>query len=265
MNGSGAQGTKSLEAALKVLLHLAGLNGATTLTEIARECGMPPSKVHRYLTTFVSTGLVRQEGRSGQYDIGPAAMQLGLAAIARHDFVNRTADGLGALSLRTGMTALLTVWGNGGATVVRWERGAVPAVTSMGLGTSLPLLNSASGRAFLAWYPRAGLERNLEEELKLARRNPGLLPDAKPTRDGIEGLIQAIRQQGYAHVDGRFMPGLVSAAVPILDWQGEAQAVVSIVGTDPASIAPGSAPMLELEAFGREFSSQRQPVDSPGR
>ena len=47
------------------------------------------------------------------------------------------------------MSSLLSVLGNEGATVIRWERAASPAVTSVGLGTTLPLLKSATGRVLL--------------------------------------------------------------------------------------------------------------------
>jgi len=47
-----------------------------------------------------------------------------------------------------------------------------------------------------------------------------------------------VRSLGYASVDGRFIPGLVAIAAPILDWQQEARAVVTLIGTDPATIRP---------------------------
>ena len=152
-----SSGLKSLDAALGVLNFMTCQAGSLSLSDIARGCDMPPSKIHRYRASFVEAGLVKQEGRSGRYDLGVGAMQLGLAAIARHDFVNFAADGLASLATEKRMTILLSVWANEGATVVRWERGVTPTVTSMGLGTTLPLLNSATGRAFLAWAPRAGL------------------------------------------------------------------------------------------------------------
>jgi DNA-binding IclR family transcriptional regulator len=242
-------GIKSLDAALRVLASMSAQNGPLPLSEIARACKMPPSKVHRYLASFLRAGLVKQEGPSGRYDLGPGAMQLGLAAIARHDFVNHTAGGLPELSAETGMTVLLSVWGNGGATVVRWERGISPTVTSMGLGTTLPLLNSATGRAFLAWAPPAQIAKLRDTELRRAARNPALLHDFRATAAGIDELIGEIRARGYASVDGRFIPGLVAAAAPVLDWQHEAQAVVTLVGTDPLDIEPGSGPIQGLLAF----------------
>ena len=215
---------------------------------------MPLSRAHRYLASFLQAGLVEQGGRSGKYVLGRGAIVLGLAALERHDFINRAADGLPDLCVETGLTALLAVWGDTGATTVRWQRGVAPPVTSIGLGAALPLLNSATGRGFLVRGPSAPIQRVLEVELRRARKNPGLLPDMTPSRAGVEELRKTIRQAEYASVDGRFIPGLVVIAAPILDWQGEAQAVVTLVGTDPATALPEAEAVAKLQAFARQQS-----------
>ncbi len=241
-------GIQSLDAALRLLAEMAGRREAVSLSELARDCAMPPSKVHRYLASFLHAGLVVQAGRSGKYDLGPGAIRLGLSALARHDFVNRTADALPDLVERTGLTALLSVWGTQGATVVRWERAAVPTVTSMGLGTVMPLLNSATGRAFLAWAPQAPLQSVLQAEMG---RATGDLPrDAA----GVAALVAPMRKAGFAWVDGRFIPGLVAIAAPVLDWQGEAQAVVTLIGTDPALAEAQGATVAALREFASTLS-----------
>lgn len=252
------QGIKSLDSALSVLLHLGSLSGPSSLTEIARVCSMPPSKVHRYLASFIQAGLVRQEGRSGQYDLGPGALQLGLSAMSRHDFVNSAADGLPALAAQTGVTVLLAVWGTEGATVVRWQRGEIPAVTSMGLGTTLPLLNSATGRAFLAWAPEGAIATQREKELRRAVRNPGILVDVAANKTGLNALVAQIKADGFAYVRGEYIPGLVAVAAPILDWQHEAQAVITLVGIDPAMAEPGSEAVQVLREFCLEKSMTRR-------
>ena len=255
-NGHG-HGLKSLDTALGVLAHMAAQNGPRSLSDIARACSMPPSKVHRYLASFVAAGLVKQEGRSGRYDLGPSALQLGLAALARHDFVNAAADGLPDLSAETGMTVLLSVWANGGATVVRWERGATPTDTSMGLGTTLPLLNSATGRVFLAWGPSRAIAPVRDLQLRRLAGRPGLTLDMEPTKAGVAALVDRTRARGFASVEGRFIPGLVAAAAPVLDWQGETQAAVTLVGIDPTAISPGSAQTEKLLAYCAEKSVLR--------
>lgn len=247
-------GLTSLDTALGVLDYLARQDGPRSLSEIGRGCAMPPSKAHRYLASFVAAGLVRQMGRAGHYDLGPGALRLGLAALSRHDFVNAAADALADLSAETGMTVLLSVWANQGATVVRWERGATPTDTSMGLGTTLPLLTSATGRVFLAWGPpraiaaaRAAQLHRLARQTGLSRdRGRDMGHDMDPSEAGLDALVAGIRTRGFASVEGRFIPGLVAAAAPVLDWQGEAQAAVTLVGIDPALIAPGSAQVERL-------------------
>jgi DNA-binding IclR family transcriptional regulator len=242
-------GVQSLDAALRLLSALAARGGPVALSDLARDCGMPVSKAHRYLTSFQAAGLVAQAGRSGKYDLGPQALTLGLSALARHDFVNRAADVLPDLCAETGMTVLLAVWGTKGATVVRWERAAAPLVTSMGLGTALPLLTSATGRVFLAWAPPAVVAAQRAEELARAAQAPALAVDFEATEAGLAALADAVRAQGHAAVDGRFIPGLVAAAAPILDWQDQAQAAVTLVGTDRAATAPDAAEVAALRRF----------------
>lgn len=247
---SGApRGIQSLDAALRMLGAMHSRGGPVSLSELARDCDMPPSKVHRYLTSFLNAGLVVQAGRSGKYDLGPGAVKLGLAAIARHDFVNRAAEALPDLCIESSLTALLSVWGDHGPTVIRWERAPSPITTSMGLGTTLPLLSSATGRAFLAWAPPAPLKTMRDAELRRANRKPDLVPDFAPTGKGLKALIKHIRHAGFASVDGRFIPGLVAVAAPILDWQGEAQAVITLVGTDPDLANTDSIAVRSLVGF----------------
>lgn len=242
-------GIQSLDAALIVLAAVRARRAPVSLSDLARDCGMPPSKVHRYLASFTAAGLVAQTGRSGKYLLGPEAMALGLAALARHDFVNRAADGMAELAAETGMTALLSVWSAQGAVVIRWERAEDPAVTSMGLGTALPLLNSASGRVLLAWGPQAPMRGSVAAELARIARRPGLAPDLDPSPEGVEALRARIRAAGCATADGEFIPGLVAIAAPVLDWQGEAQCAVTLIGTEREATQEGAATRAALLRF----------------
>ncbi|ULR44847.1 IclR family transcriptional regulator [Rhizobium sp. K102] len=247
-------GIQSLDAALKLLSAMGGYLRPMSLSELARDCGMPPSKVHRYLTSFLNAGLVVQAGKSGKYDLGEGAIALGLAALARHDFVNRASDALPELCLESGLTVLLSVWGTHGATVVRWERAATPTVTSMGLGTILPLLNSATGRAFLTWAPPAPLQAIREAELRAARKASSTVNSQLRTEQDIERMTETVRMRGFSSVEGRFIPGLVAIAAPILDWQGRAQCVITLIGTDPAVTEPGSDAVRKLIGFCEKLS-----------
>lgn len=252
--GEAAGGIQSLDTALRVLQTLGRAGQALSLSELARLCDLPPTKVHRYLASFSHSGLVVQNGRSGSYDLGQGAVKLGLAAMARHDFVNSAADALPELAEQTGLTALLSVWGNAGPTVVRWQRSHSLMVTSLGLGTTLPLLTSATGRICLSYLPEVVTRDLLDGELRRIKRNPGILDDMKANLSGARALAAEVRRKGFASVDGRFIPGLVAIAVPILDWQEQAQAVVTLIGTDPRSIEENASAHQTLAAFCAEHS-----------
>ena len=254
-------GIQALDAALAVLHALARAGGPAALGEIARMAGMPPSKAHRYLASFVHAGFAMRSDRSGRYDLGPAASEIGLAALARSDLVNRTADALPELGAVTGQTVLLTVWGNGGAIVVRWERAASPVVTSFGLGSTLPLLTSASGRVFLGFLPRPVTAAQVAAELEQARAAGLAAPDLDLTQASVDRLAGAVRREGCAAVDGRFVPGLRAVAAPVLNWAGEAELAVTLVGTGEAVVAPDGAIRRALLDFTRARSVPR-PVDT---
>lgn len=247
-------GIQSLDAALRVLAVMAQHDSPISLTDLARAADMPPSKVHRYLASFLNAGLVMQGGRSGKYDLGRGSIDLGLAALARHDFVNGPSADLAELREDTGLTVLLSVWGASGATVVRWERAASPIVTSMGLGTTLPLLNSSTGRVFLTYGAQPPMEKALKTELLRARKAPEIMPDFPATQAGIAALVASVRGRGYSTVQGDFIPGLVAVAAPILDWQGEAQAVITLIGTSRDVIREGSDEVRKLLDFCKAHS-----------
>ncbi|WP_127597144.1 IclR family transcriptional regulator [Nitratireductor alexandrii] len=245
----GTGGIQSLDQALRVLVALARRKRAASLSELARDCGMPTSKVHRYLASFLNAGFVRQAERSGKYDLGPASIETGLSALNRHDFVNRAADALPGLAADTGLTALLCVWGNFGPTVVRWERAASLVAASLGLGTALPLLTSATGRVFLAYLPEAVTAALRRKELAEAATSGREFDDIGPDEAGVHALAETVRAAGHAAVDGRYIPGLVAMAAPVLDWQGQAQAVVTLIGTDPRAIAKDAPALGQMKVF----------------
>lgn len=254
-NGATAPGgIQALDAALSVLRVLRSFDGPAALSDIAREAAMPPSKVHRYLASFIHAGLAVQRERSGRYDLGPEAAKLGVAAISRNDFVLRAAEGLEVLAEATGQAALLAVWSNSGPTVVRLERGPNLTTTSIGLGSTFPLLHSATGRVFLSYLSRPQLAHRLQLELERAAEAGMSWPDLTPDLKSVEALVKSIRRERIAHVDGRFIPGLNAISSAITNWQGEIEAAVTLFGTHKELMETGSPTQMALVEFAERYS-----------
>ncbi|MGY3347318.1 MULTISPECIES: IclR family transcriptional regulator [unclassified Bradyrhizobium] len=252
--GTAPGGIQALDAALSVLLVLRSLDGPATLSDIAREAGMPPSKVHRYLASFIHAGLAVQKERSGRYDLGREAAELGVAAISRNNFVVRASDELEELATTTGQAALLAVWSHNGPTVVRMERGPHLTTTSIGLGSTFPLLDSATGRIFLSYLPSPQLTARLQNELERAASVGLSWPDLDPNLESVQSLTTKIRRERIAYVDGRYIPGLLAISSAITNWQGEIEVAVTLFGTHRELLQPDSPARAALIDFASRHS-----------
>jgi len=252
--GTAPGGIQALDAALSVLRVLRSFDGPAALSDIAREAGMPPSKVHRYLASFIHAGLAVQKERSGRYDLGREAAELGVAAISRNNFVLRASEELEELAIATGQAALLAVWSHNGPTVVRLERGPNLTTTSIGLGSTFSLLNSATGRVFLSFLPPQQLAERLQNELERTAAAGLNWPDLTPDPASVAALTGKVRWERVAYVDGRFIPGLSAISSAITNWQDEIEVAVTLFGTHKELLQPDSPARAALIDFAARHS-----------
>ena len=212
------------------------------LRDLAEAAKMPAAKAHRYLVSFVRMGLVEQLADSGRYDLGPFALELGLGALARLEPVTVCAPGLAELREETSQTVALAVWGNHGATIVRWLGADTPVSASLRVGAVLPLTRSATGAAFLAFLPAETTASFVKREL-VEHQRQGLTPT---TREEVDQLIAHTRRRGFARTS-EFIPGISGIAAPVFDYSGDmALALVALGYSKPfdAHIEKLSAALL---------------------
>ncbi|HEX7687296.1 MAG TPA: helix-turn-helix domain-containing protein, partial [Burkholderiaceae bacterium] len=150
---------QSVEVGGRLLLALAAHGAPMSLKDLAAGAGLPSSRAHPYLVSFGKLGLVEQDGASGRYLLGPAALQLGLAALHQLDAVRSATPVAEALARETGHAVGLAVWGNFGPTVIRMIDASEPLHVAMRAGTVMSILGTATGRAFAAYLARERLER----------------------------------------------------------------------------------------------------------
>jgi DNA-binding IclR family transcriptional regulator len=204
-----ARGIQSLETGLSVLYALAECEGPSALSVLAKNVGMPPSQMHRYLASLVIAGMVKQNADSGHYDLGPGAMRLGLAAFSRLDIFHEADRVFSTLARESGNTSLMAIWGDRGPTIIRWYPGTPPIVTAFYLGSTLPLLKSAIGQVFFAYGHVPTMDEAAKRELS----------GAKTKLDLAELRKSVIKSKGSS-IDSVMIPGLRAVAAPIFDLQG---------------------------------------------
>ena len=229
------RGIQSLEIGMRVLAVVARLTGPATLSVIAKAAGLSSSQAHRYLSSLVATQMVSQDEERGLYGLGPASLRLGLAALGKLDMLSQVEAISQKVVAATGRTGLVTVWGDNGATIIRIYGGSPRVVTNLALGSTLPLLSSATGRIF---YVYGGYRESQSGAVRTTKKA------ASSPRWAIE-----IRTRRYAQVSGDFIPGLRALAAPIFDAQGQLAFVLSIIaGRDFSASGDGRAAEVLIAA-----------------
>jgi len=228
------QGIQSIEVGVPLLRVLADHGAPMMLRDLAGEAGMPAAKAHRYLVSFMRTGLVTQDPLSGRYDLGHFALDLGLASLARLDAVRVATPWLDALSEEIGETVALAVWGNMGPTIVRWVDSKRPVTVNLRTGAVMPLLHSAIGLCFVAFFDSPLLQRQIEEELLINAR--GGDTRAPVTRAQLDALVAEAREHGMSRVVGSLIPGINAFSAPVFNHDGKM--ALAITGLGHAGLLP---------------------------
>lgn len=235
---------QSAETGMTVLKVLGRFGGAATLTRLAVELGEHPAKVHRYLSSLVSSGFVEQDAVTSRYLLGPEAVLLGLAAQRQSDVLRLAAAEISVLADTLDVSCFVAVMGNKGPVIVRSEEPVHAIVVNVRPGFVMPLLWSAIGRAFVAFHRSDLLDALVAQELAAAsdeqRRQ---LPD----RNSVDALMEAYRAHGCTWLQDQPLKGVASLAVPVFDATGQAAAVIVAVGmTQSFDVRPDGPNALAL-------------------
>ena len=225
-------GIQSVEVGFALLDVLARAAGPLMLRDLAANAGMSAAKAHRYLVSFQRLGLVVQDASTTYYDLGPAALKLGLASLSRIDAVKLARERVGPLMLQIGHTLALAVWGNRGPTIVHWEESPQAVTVNLRLGDVMPLLSSATGRCFAAHVSREAIAPLLADEMARARQQGRA--DLPRTAPELEKILKDVRKQGLARVVDTLLPGVCGLCAPVFDFDGHMVLGLLAMGSAPA-------------------------------
>ena len=253
-------GIQSVEVGFGLLEVLSNAGTPLNLRDLAVQANMSAAKAHRYLVSFQRLGLVVQDVATTRYDLGPAALKLGLASLSRIDAVKLARARIAPLMAQIGQTLALAVWGNQGPTIVHWEESPRVITVNLRLGDVMPLLSSATGlcfSAFMATRQKAAKTR-LDVLLKteLVRVQKLGRPDLPGTLQAVNTLLAEARQHGAARVVNTLLPGVGGFCAPVFDADGHMVLGMVALGSMASFDADyDGAVAAPLKAAARQLSS----------
>ncbi|MBJ7414625.1 MAG: helix-turn-helix domain-containing protein [Niveispirillum sp.] len=204
---------KPVRAMLRVLDVLQVLNSrnGVTVTDVANAIDLPRTTAYRVLETLCSAGYAVRDGSDDRYRL--TVLVRGLSdGYDDEAWISEVAQPLlGELGRKlVWPVSISTNQGNGMLVRHTTDKHSPLALERYNAGVRLPLLNSASGRTYLAFSPapqRAAL-------LDIALGSGGEMEGAGRQRDMIEKMLGSIRKAGYA-ISIRQYRGESTAAVPL--------------------------------------------------
>lgn len=225
-DGPGGSEVRSLDRAIAVLEAFTGRRRTLTLSDVAAAVGLGTSTTHRLLRSLVAHGLLKRDGATKAYSLGPTVLRLAQAAAGAMDLRELARPVMLRLRDAAGETVGLHQLRDARhrAVVDQVESHQALRRTYTELGEPIPLHQGAPGKVLLAFRPAAEREAVLAGPLEAA--NPQTIVDPRALR----AELAEIRRVGYAFSHGERVSGIHTVAVPVFDHAGAAVASLSVTG-----------------------------------
>jgi DNA-binding IclR family transcriptional regulator len=241
IEGRKQRAVQSVEVGGRILLALANSREAMNLRDLSAMAGMAASRAHSYLVSYVRLGLIAQDS-FGRYDLGPAALQIGLACLQRLDPLKVAEPIIQDLATRTGHTVAIAVWGNFGPTVVRLIEAKGPLHISLRIGSVLSIFDTATGRAFASVLAKDKLAQAVAGPLgELLGRH-----EFKRRLVDLEKIKEEAREHGLSRVEGRPIPGVNAFSAPVFDFEGNPVFVMTVTDNQDRLKSSWNSPTVAL-------------------
>lgn len=243
--------------AVSVLDALAGSEtGTMTLSDLAREVGVPKSSTSTILNALEAGGLIRRDELG--YSLGRRVVELGGAYLMRMDQIRAFYDECAASPLFADETVRLSALaGVDTLCLARYEGHPALRLTS-GIGDRFPASASAQGKALLARLDDSEVERlyhGIPELPRITRRSRRTV--GKLLKD-----LALVRELGYATDDQEAAEHVVGLAMVVPTRGVRApQLAVSVTLLDTEAVPERRAAMVTgLRQLARALGNPMEPV-----
>lgn len=196
--------------ATRLLIHIGEHPMGVSLTDLARQTGIPPSTTHRLANALARDGLVQFDPVSKRYQPGLRLFELGQKAGQIYGFAGTALPVMQRVTNRTQEATLMSVLDGLEHLYVHYVDGPQPVGVRSEPGRHGPLHATSMGKVLVAFSPD-GVREELLQKIPLDVAGPNVITD----RDALRREIDLVRSRGYATADEEHHAGLRAVAVPV--------------------------------------------------
>jgi DNA-binding IclR family transcriptional regulator len=225
-DGEAIGSSKSLQKAIRILLHLGQDGREMDITQLATALRLNKTTVYRLLSAMEKFELIEKNPESKRYRLGLKLHELGCRAMESRTLRGEAHRFLMELSRRSNESVSLAVPGAGGVACLDRVDSLNSIITARTpIGGRFPAHCTAAGKAVLAYLPDA------EATAILVRSGLRRFTSATLTRLAeVKENFELIRQRGYALDHEELERGLSGVAAPVFSRENHLVAAVGIAG-----------------------------------
>jgi IclR family pca regulon transcriptional regulator len=214
---------QSLERGLKVLHILGSERRALTIKEVADAAGLTRATARRFLLTLARLEYVGMSGNL--FFLRPKVLEMGLAYLSGLSFADRARPHMAALVAELNETSALAVLDDTEIVHVAIAGSRRVLAIEVAVGTRLPAHATSMGRVLLAALPVEDRDDRLERSVSRRHEHP---PRRIDLPESLQGMLDDVRERGWAIADQELEEGVRSIAVPIRDHTGAVIAAMNV-------------------------------------
>lgn len=216
-------GTAAFSKFIAVLQLIADQQQPLNIAQLSTLSGYPRSTVYRILAALMAEGMVLENPRTKNFELGPRLINLASKSWEKSDIRSAAIDALQGLRDITRETVHLAVPSDTGMVYIeKLESPQAVRMTSR-IGTRVTLYSSAVGKAYLAALDDTRCNK-LMRSIKMQRFTEHTITDP----DVLRAEIEATRKRGYAEDREENEPQIFCVGSAILDRDGEPVGCISI-------------------------------------
>jgi DNA-binding IclR family transcriptional regulator len=261
--GTDREFVSALARGLRILQAFRSAEERLSNADLAQRCGLPRSTIARLTYTLTTIGFLHQEENLGRYRLGLATLTLGRSMLSVLDFHNASGELLQKLANDSGAMVALGIREDLSVLYIDARRSqSTPVTLNLGIGTRLPLVTTAMGKAHLVAMDEA-------ERLAVLARVKALDLDAWPKiEEGVRQAIVDMQQQGCVLAFQSWREEINGIAIPLDLGNDVARVVINVAAPaksiDKSRFLAEIRPRLiaakhEIEASYRAGKSSFQP------
>lgn len=235
---------KTLENSLFLLEFFTRKTPSWGVRELAKECGMSHSVVHRILSTFEKKGFLMQDPQTQKYELGISFWEYGQMVQEKLHLDDLIHPILDQISKKGGESVFFTVLDGQEGVCMDIAESEQNIKYAISIGSRTQLYAGSSNKAIMAFLSEEQQEEIISKGLKQITPNT-IVDEAKLKKELLD-----IRKKGWCYSVGEYTESVFGIAIPLFNYRNEIFSSLTISG--PAYRAKEDKIELLLELLKEE-------------